>query len=168
MTKSSKTYLFLVSLFLSLAQTSGQQVSHQVFLPAASVTTVQGYSVSQTVGETAVVLFDISSFALTQGFQQPRVKDVFVSKPKGTGVNAYPNPVTRELKILFYGDAAASYVIHIYSFSGTLVYSDKCGFSDQHFIEEIVDMSNFSKGIYLVRVIGDDGRIDRVFKIEKM
>ena len=76
-----KTRVFILLLLFSVANCLGQQLSNQVLVPAAGTATAGVISYSQSVGETAVELMSSSDYVLTQGFQQPGIKETPGVKP---------------------------------------------------------------------------------------
>jgi hypothetical protein len=145
-----------------------QQLSQWVFLPAAGVIYKSGVTYSQTIGETAVQMFTSPDYILTQGFQQPRVKKIRLTQPEGTGVNAYPNPVTEYVNIELFGETGRSFRIMVFNTSGIKVYSKDLSFGSKYwYIHEII-VSGLLSGLYFIHVFSLDGVIRRSFKIEKI
>jgi len=159
---------FILLLTLSCSGLSGQQLSHQVLVPAAGLASAVSVFYSQTIGETAVEIIGNSGYILTQGFQQPSIRFFPESPPEGSGVEAYPNPVTDYLKVELYGDFSRSFIIYVINLTGTIVSTRRLDFSLEFWHIEHIDMSWLGKGLYLVRVVSEDGEMNRTFKIEKM
>ena len=160
--------IILVLLTGILSKSFGQDISHQVLVPLSSIADISYYNVNQTVGEPVVELFTGESYALTQGFQQPSINMTGPEPPEGNGVEVYPNPVIDKLRVELFGIIEANFEIIIFGLNGTLFHrcSIECG-RDYWKIESI-DMTNYKRGMYFVRVSSSDGRISRFFKIEKM
>lgn len=152
------------------------ELSHEVLVPAGNLVTHTGLTYQQTVGETAVEISLPSFYNLTQGFQQPR----FIPKQnlpdrEGNGVECFPNPVTENSEagpwmatVRVYGVLARHYNIYVYSLLGSLMYAIELDLSPDHKWLEPVDMTHYSKGIYIVHVISTDGVINRSFKIDRL
>jgi hypothetical protein len=168
-----KSYIFtLFFIFISTVGAEAQKLSHQVLVPAAGLMTTGNVSYQQTVGETAVEIFTLYPYTLTQGFQQPRMIPGDGPDPGVNGIDVYPNPVSKDnynvLKVSLKSTEVRVFTIFIFNFSGSIVYSWRSDVSlDQSYIHS-VDMSNFSRGIYIVRVMSSDGVIDLSYKIEKL
>jgi Secretion system C-terminal sorting domain len=96
------------------------------------------------------------------------MKFVKEEPPAGNGVKVYPNPVIDILKIELFGETARTFKIELITISGTIVRSEKIIFPDQFWNIQEVNVESLSKGLYFVRVISDDGLINRTFKIDKM
>ena len=167
-----KSFILCIFLALSTVGALAQTISNQVLLPAAGLATAGSVSYQQTVGETAVSILTQPSRTLTQGFQQPRiVQGEDPHHPTGE-IEVYPNPVTKsrnnKLYVVLANSESRSYIVVIYNFAGSVVYSwSSGGYLDQAYTHE-VDMSRFSRGIYIVRVMSTDRQINRSFKIEKL
>jgi len=157
-------------LLLLLSSTIGfsQQLSHQVLVPASGLATSGVINYSQSIGETAVEMINGSGFILTQGFQQPGMKNLSDPTPVGTGVDVYPNPATDFIKVKLFGSDARKFRIEIINIAGTIVSSTTMDFITSYNIVQQIDISGLTFGFYFVRVASDDAKINRVFKIEKM
>jgi hypothetical protein len=161
------TILFVLILF-SWTKAFPQQLSHQVLLPAAGVIYTGGITYSQTIGETAVELFSSSGYFLTQGFQQPGFLMLPGVQPSGTGVKAYPNPVTDFVNVEFFGETGRSFRITISNISGITVYSKDLSFENGYWYIQEIPVSHLSSGLYFIVVVSKDGVLRRAFKVEKI
>jgi hypothetical protein len=167
MYKNNKILLLLL-LSCPGANLFSQELSHQVLVPIAGVTSTGSVNYSQTIGETAVEIFTSLDFVLTQGFQQPGMKLTNETPPPGTGVNIYPNPVADYLTFELFGDAARTFRIDILNMTGTVVYTKNIKFTDKFWYKEPVYVDFLVMGLYLIRITSEDRIINRTFKIEKM
>lgn len=166
MIKGTKV-LMLLLLFSSINGFS-QQLSHQVLVPAAGLATAGVINYSQTIGETAVEIMANSGFELTQGFQQPGMKNIAEVPHEGTGVDVYPNPATDYINVKMFGDVARKFRIEIINMTGTIVSSMTMDFITKYYYIQQIDVTRLTLGIYFVRITSDDSVISRIFKIEKM
>jgi hypothetical protein len=157
--------LFLFGLWESLFS---QELSHQVLVPVAGVVSTGTVSYSQTIGETAVEIANGPGFVFTQGFQQPGIKPSYDKPPPGSGVNVYPNPVTDYVTVELFGDAARSFRIELINIMGAIVFTDREVFSDEFWLKKPFNIEKLINGFYLVRIISEDGIINRTFKIQKI
>jgi hypothetical protein len=147
---------------------NGQQLSHQVLVPAAGIAVGGSQNFSQTIGETAVEIVEGSGFVLTQGFQQPAMKSTVETPHVGTGVDVYPNPATHYVNIKLFGDDARTYRIEMINITGRIVSSMTLDFITNYYHIQQLDVSRLTNGFYFVRVSSGDAKINRIFKIEKM
>ena len=169
---SMKSFIFAFFIALSTVGALAQSISHQVLLPAAGITTVGSVSYQQTVGEAAVSTLTIPTNALTQGFQQPRVLFTNDTVFDNGEIEVFPNPVSKnhsnKLYVILSNSESRSYIVTIYNFAGSVVYSWSSNiYLDQAYRLE-VDVKDFSRGLYFVRVMSTDKQINRSFKIEKL
>lgn len=163
-----KGTILSVLILFSWTKAFTQQLSHQVLLPAAGVIYTGGITYSQTIGETAVELFTSSDYILTQGFQQPRFTMLPGVQPLGTGVKAFPNPVTDFVNIELFGETGRSFRITVSNISGIIVYSKDLSFNTKYWYIYEVQFASLSSGLYFVVVVSTDGALHRSFKIEKI
>lgn len=160
--------LLLPILLIFLTNAFSQQLSHQVLVPLAGVSSTSSYSYSQTVGETAVEIVGCSYYIFTQGFQQPPVKVSVETRPEGNGIKIYPNPVVDYVTIEFFGESAKTFKVDFINLTGKIVKSFKFRFGNNYWFTEPQNIEDIITGFYLVRVRSEDGMIDRTFKIEKI
>jgi hypothetical protein len=167
-----RSLFFALFIALSTVGALAQSISNQVLLPAAGIATVGSVSYQQTVGETAVIILTIPANTLTQGFQQPRVtatNDTIIDTGE---IIVYPNPVSTDsnnkLYVVLSNSESRSYIVVIYNFAGSVVYS----WSSNSYLDQTytlpVDVKDFNRGVYIVRVMSTDKQINRSFKIEKL
>jgi hypothetical protein len=166
MIKVTKVFILLLLSFWTT--TSGQQLSHQVLVPAAGTAIAGSLNYSQSIGETAVETVDGSGFVLTQGFQQPAMIFSDVIPHVGTGVDVYPNPATHFVSIKLFGDSSRKFRIEMISITGRIVNSMELEFITKYYHIQQLDVSRLTNGFYFVRVTSEDSKINRIFKIEKM
>lgn len=74
-------------------------------------------------------------------------------------IKIYPNPSNGLFTIEMNGNLSATYQIKIYDITGSVVYSKKI--QNQQFINEHVNVSHKSKGIYLLYIKSDSGEITK-------
>ena len=112
------------------------------------------YYVSQSIGQSSVIgTFTNNSNTILQGFQQPpiQVKNN-LNKNNSLNVVVYPNPINTYVTIIF--SELSNTVVNtvLYDVTGREVYL-KSQDSTSTFQ---VDMSLFSSGIYLLKIISGD------------
>ncbi|MEZ5011383.1 MAG: T9SS type A sorting domain-containing protein [Bacteroidales bacterium] len=159
---------FILLLMVGISGLSGQVVSHKVLVPLASTWQNENYFVSQTVGEPVVMYLHTESNDLTQGFQQPCLILHSIVTPQGNGVLVYPNPVQERLSIEMYGDFSVEYHITIFGLDGSVFFRKDYPCNGQFWRIETIDVTEFKRGLYFVRVETTPRKIERLFKIEKM
>jgi hypothetical protein len=145
-----------------------QHLSHQVLVPLAGVSSDSRVNYSQTAGETAVEIVGCINYTFTQGFQQPCIKFSSLKPPQGTGVNVFPNPVKDYVTVELYGESARTFRVEFINITGTVVLSLRRSFSDNYWYREEQNIEHLVRGFYLVRILSEDGHVNRTFRIEKI
>lgn len=146
-----------------------QSVSRQVLVPTAVVSFVDGYCISQTIGEPVVEYIHTDDVELTQGFQQPSVsEDLRPPNPLGQGVKVYPNPVYDILTIEMFGSASTDYQVSFYGLNGSLYFKNEYSCLGQFWDIRTLNLSSYKRGTYILKVETGDGLISRIFKVEKL
>jgi hypothetical protein len=162
------TKLLLLIYFITGVASFAQELSNYIMVPAANVVTKGSVYYRQTIGETAVSIIGRSGFVLTQGFQQPGIQVIDEDIPNGNGVNVYPNPVSEYIEIKLFGDSARKFKIDLINFAGRVIKTGTIEFFDAYFYIQRWEAGEFIPGFYIVRVVSEDGVINRSFKIEKI
>lgn len=165
---NSARVLILISLLGYSSSVYSQQLSHQVLVPLAGVMSTGSLSYSQTIGETAIEIFQSADCVFTQGFQQPCIKFTKEDPPPGTGVKVYPNPVSDFVNVELFGDISRSIKVEIINISGTILYTETITFIDMYWFVRQVPVEKLSNGFYFIRIISSDGLVNKIFKIDKM
>jgi hypothetical protein len=161
---------FIIMFVMVLIATSAfsQELSHMVMVPAAGIITSGSVDLSQTIGETAVEIFSLQDFSITQGFQQPSVVLTTGTQPEGTGAKVYPSPVSEDLTIELYGETARSFVITIVNIYGSAVRNIELNFTGPYWYKHVEPIGDLASGLYLVNIVSRDKVVRRTMKIEKM
>ena len=163
-----EAWFFILLMIFSGTNCFAQELSSQVLLPAAGEAVSGQINYSQSVGETAVEIFGISDYVLTQGFQQPGIADAGETTHAGNGVEVYPNPAKDFVRIKLYGNEARKFKIELMNITGKISTSINLTFITNYYYVQEIDISDLIIGVYLVSVRSTDGLIKRTFKIEKM
>lgn len=161
-------YLVLPIFLILLTNAFPQQLSHQVLVPLAGLSSTSNISYSHTVGETAVEIVSCSEYIFTQGFQQPNIKVSGETRPEGNGIKVYPNPVTDYITIELYGESARTFRIEFINLAGKVVRSYRFEFGKNYWFTEPQNIKDLVSGFYLVRIKSEDRMVNRTFKIEKI
>jgi hypothetical protein len=160
--------ILTVFLIISWGNILSQQLTHQVLVPVAGVSSSGSIHYSQTIGETAVEIINCSEFVFTQGFQQPGIKFTKENPPPGNGVKVYPNPVTDYVTIELFGSVTREFRIEFFTISGTMLRVENLLLKDQYWHNQQYPVEKLSKGLFFIRITSEDGVINRTFKIEKL
>jgi hypothetical protein len=74
----------------------------------------------------------------------------------------------RSLNLELYGDRNIEYHVTIFGFNGAIYFKKDYPCTGIFRYKIPIDVSNYKRGTYFVKVLTDDGTISRLFKIEKM
>jgi hypothetical protein len=155
--------LVLVTLNLS-----AQSLTRSV-ISVTGISTIDNMGqLSYSAGESVTGCLVSQVNCITQGFQQPSLLYFFKENVliDINAVEVFPNPVIKNLTILFTSRTEDLLFADLYSGQGTIIRSLKYSFSEAGWIE--IEMENLNSGLYLLHVYSADKLIDRVFKIEKL
>jgi len=163
-----KRGIFIFLLATGMIQLDAQVISNRVLVPVASTWQGEQYSISQTVGEPVVLYLPGEEWELTQGFQQPLGKGADVPVRQGNGVLVYPNPVSDYMKIEMFGTESIEYHVSIFGIGGSIYFRKDFNCTGSFNIIETLNVSEYKRGIYFVRIETTPVKIAKTFKIEKM
>lgn len=163
-----KRGIFIFLLATGTLLLDAQGLSHQVLVPAASTWQGEQYTISQTVGEPVVTYLPGENWELTQGFQQPLNVEKGIFIKQGNGALVYPNPVSDYLKIEMFGTESIEYHITIFSIDGSIYFRKDYSCIGRFDRIETLNVKEFKRGMYFVRVETTPRKIEKTFKIEKM
>lgn len=156
-------FLALFSLCIGKAQSLDQQVV------SSSGTTITGASntLSFTVGETSIGPIT-NGVALEQGFWNGAIIGLSIGYDDfsfETQPTAYPNPVANHLNVHFTEMEGQDFNILIYDTNGREVFRQELTNSS---VDELLNFSSFSQGIYLLKIIQSSTKKSKSFKIIKL
>ncbi len=159
--------ILLIAICFSL---TAQKVPRKLISVSGNRVKSAGYYLSWSVGEPVISTLSSGSFILTQGFQQPSLTGPLSPKPlpEDDFIDVYPNPVRNDLTVLFAIKKIHEYFIEVIGMDGRKLHVRNINFDESMFWEEKIDFSDFSQGLYLVHIFSHEGKIDRLFKIQKI
>jgi hypothetical protein len=155
-------------MLLGTLNVSSQSLIRCVISVTGNTTVENNGRLSYSAGEAITGSLISPANGITQGFQQPSLLNLDADNVI-VGINAvevYPNPVLKNLTILFNIRNAKLLNVDLISSQGTLLKQDQFYVTESGWID--IDMENFPCGLYLIHIYSMDKVIDRVFKIEKM
>ncbi len=155
-------FLSLIGLF-SYGQES---ISRQVVATAGADTTVNGISVSWTLGELAVETFEATGVTLTQGFQQGFFDITSVGDPISNNfeLKIYPNPASEYVWIDLQSDEIRAIRVEIYNMEGKLMYHNEFDFASG---PTQIPLQNLNSNQYILKISDSDGKLLQTFKLIK-
>jgi len=164
-----KTVTFLSFIFLITQLSIGQDIalSPTVIASGGGFSESREISLSWTLGELAVTTLSQGEIELTQGFQQAFVTGTGIQRdPIQWNINAYPNPVQNELHLQFHISESKSFLMEMQDISGKILSHEV--YKEVYENDVItLNLSDYSTGIYFLRVATTDRSQVRIFTINK-
>ncbi len=111
-----------------------------------------GFAVGDIIPNTASIFFDTNPAIITNTFNTEFVSALANANFNAGDFNLFPNPATNFVQIKLSNDNSSLKNIVIYDMIGKTIKS----ISNLNSNETIVDISNFSKGMYLVEITDDN------------
>ena len=143
-------------------------ISSYVVATAGGDTTVNGVSVSWTLGEVAIetIADDDSTIILTQGFQQGFFEITSVGEPLSNEfeINIYPNPAKEYVNVDLTSNEIKTIIIEIFNMEGKLVYKNRFEHAEG---PNQITLNNLNSNQYILRVTDSKGRVLQTFKLIK-
>jgi hypothetical protein len=170
-TKSQKMIKRIgLTLICSLAVliVKAQNQSPELISTAGDFFMSSNFNMSWSLGELETETFKTSTVILTQGFQQPAFNITSIksnSLQTNLNIEVYPNPVRNFLTIKNY-DPSAYLTYQIYDMYGSLIISRESEINAGMFTQ--IDLSDLSKGNYLIQIINKDKKQRKIYKLIKI
>jgi hypothetical protein len=159
--------LSLILILLTLIVKSfSQTVSRNVIASAGNSVTVNGYTISSTIGQIPFQTMSDDAYSLTQGFEQPNIK---LHIPVGEFVQVFPNPVMDNLYLIFSLNVQKDFIISIFSLNGSEIQTIQAC-KVQNGVPYSINFSLFPNGMYLLHIYDNSAekKLYNVIKIEKI
>jgi hypothetical protein len=161
-------FLLISMLILGTLNSSSQSLVRSV-ISVTGISTINNQGLlSYSAGETITGCLLAQANCITQGFQQPSLFYFFEENVR-MGINAvevYPNPVIKNLTILYYTRTIDFLHVELYSGNGTILRTFEYYVSESGWID--LEMDDLKAGLYLIHIFSTDKVLDTVFKIEKI
>ena len=163
-----KTKIILTSIMLFLMHVMlAQSLDLFVIASGGNFMSNQDVSLSATLGELMTETYSKTEIILTQGFQQSRLEVDTRVTDRGSewSIMVFPNPVTDELKIDFFGDYRGKISIELFDMKGRKIIHqsmDKSSLRDVY----TLGINNIERGIYILKITNSDFRINKITRIE--
>jgi len=162
------TFVFIIS---TLSLSAQVQLLNSVIGTAGQFFTSGSISLSWTLGEVAVKTLSNATLILNQGFQQPweLILDgsTTIQEPEiNWSVKAYPNPVRENLNVQFTLENSERFSMEILDITGKKIYQQE---AETIMPDQVVrlDFSTYKEGIYILRVVSEDQKVQKIYKIRK-
>jgi len=152
--------------FAGAALVNGQSISPQVIASAGTHYTGSNAQLSWTIGEPVITTVSNGSNTITQGFHQTLLDIVSVEEQNtaGVNVNVFPNPTQDRVNINLVNNLK-DLQMDLFDMTGKLLQARRIGAAENNVQ---VDMTNYARANYLLRIYAVDGSVNNTYKIEKM
>jgi hypothetical protein len=171
------TLLIFICVFLSpLVAVFGQSISPQTVNVGGSYSTVSGFSLDYSIGESSsIALFKFSdNSSLSTGVLQsftPLVTGITnLSFTEGESITVSPNPASQNLRIKGLLNRPGFIEFHLVDVNGRVMTIDPRSYYINYFDKEI-NVSSFNEGVYFIRLLYhsiDSDTKSAVFKFIKI
>lgn len=116
----------------------------------SSITTSQGYYISQSIGQLSITGFsNLTDKSILQGYQQPVGFKTFNESIEIETLQLYPIPVSNKLNLQFSISIEGRCLVEVFDPLGRLVLSKNCLIRD---FKSTISLSNLSATSYIIKV----------------
>lgn len=161
-----KKILFTLLPLAGAAVVNGQSISPQVIASAGTHYAAGNAQLSWTVGEPVITTVSNGSNIITQGFHQTLLNATAVEEQTvaGINVNVFPNPTQDMLNVNIINNLK-DLQMELFDMNGKLLQAQKIG-AAQGTVQ--VNMTEYARANYLLRVFAVDGSVNYTYKVQKM
>ena len=154
-------YTFIILLFLIKNTSIAQKITSQVIDASGGTHRANGYSMTYSLGQTAVTMLKSSNYIITQGFQQPLNNGTTESEETQSidfQATVFPNPTSALLNLNLQGNLEQTWQMQIVNIKGQIVRNETLQQAENQF-----DVSNFPNGEYFILLKGKNGVLQAKF-----
>ena len=165
---SKKIPFIFASIFLSVCGFSQITLEPSVVASGGNYAETESMSISWTLGELAATTLTGGDMILTQGFQQPFDYGTGINTEElNWGITAYPNPVANTLYVKFDIERSRDFWIEIQDVTGRAISLEQ---HKEIFPGDMIQLntSNFTYGVYFLKVFTPDREQSQVLRIRKL
>ena len=163
-----RIFFILAAIFFTICSFSQITSEPSVIASGGAYVEAETMSISWTLGELATTTLTGGDMILAQGFQQPFDFGTGISTKELTwSITAYPNPVTDALFVKFDIDGVKEFWIEIQDVTGRVISLEQ---QKEIFPGDVVQLntSNFTYGVYFLKVFTPDREQSQVLSIRKL
>ena len=171
-----KTLFFLLGILCILSKVHSQQLSPSVIAAQGDISKAAGIALDWTLGEPFTESLPVSNGLYTQGFHQPLLQVIEISKTLTNQVAGYTKPVT-DYKITVVPNPVQTYltasitapnndkiIVSLIDITGRVI---PVKFAGGSYSTVRVDMTGMIAGIYMLEIRKATGELIQTFKIIK-
>jgi len=150
---------------LPILQAKGQSISPNIISPSGTYGSSSNGSLLWTLGDLITATDSTSDLIITSGFVQTFDESgdttSIIEDINKLELKLYPNPTSDFIKIDNQQNLKLS--VEIYSNLGKLLYSNELNTANNR-----IDLSNYSKGIYYLKLLENDTKRYNSYKLQKI
>lgn len=164
----NRIFFVLATVFLTVCSYAQITLEPSVIASGGNYAETETMSISWTLGELATSTLSGGDMVLTQGFQQPfDFGTGIIPEEVNWGITAYPNPVADVLFVKFDIDMAREFWMDIQDVTGRVLSLEQ---KKEIFPGDIIQLntSNFTYGVYFLKVSTPDKEQTKVLSIRKL
>jgi hypothetical protein len=153
-----KKLIFVLLIIVPIATSFSQSISPQTVNVGGSYSTVSGFSLDYSIGESAsIALFKFSdnsslSTGVLQSFTPLVTGLVNLSFTEGENITVSPNPASTNLRIKGILNRPGFIEFHVVDLNGRVMSIDPKSYYINYFEKEF-NVSSFNEGIYFIRLM---------------
>lgn len=157
-------FSFIIFLFISFYSYS-QDLSLQVLANQGNSSTIDGISLSWTIGEPIIETVENSQVILNQGFHQAVFNTTLnIDQENISSLAFWPNPVSNLLNINIESSEDSILSFSLFEVSGRFIKKKVLRITEPNIF---INVSDLSSGIYMLHVTSSTGSINQTHKIIK-
>lgn len=166
-----KLLLLYGSMFCTAPGFAQRNLSPEIISPAGGINLTSSGTLEWTLGELAVATVNTPASMYTQGYNQPllsqRLNGVSMAAPQSAQYNiaVFPNPATSQLTIHVDSKIDSKLSIQLLDMNGKLLFNEISGSMNE---DNILDLTKYTAGLYLLRISDSAGIPIEAFKISKV
>jgi PKD repeat protein/predicted secreted protein len=147
--------------------TTAQPFVPEVVATAGDYFTGSSAALGWTIGEVLIETGTGTSNIITQGFHQAdyQITTLVSETSDDYLINVYPNPASDNITVEIISRAEDNLKLKLYDAQGKLLVNEKIKAEEK---TKILDLQNFSKGMYILNVYTTHGKLVKSYKIEKI
>lgn len=154
--------------FILLVVTSfcySQSLSRSVISPKGGFDNTDNISLEWTLGESFIETLTKEDVIITQGFQQSYNSRLLEINEYAIHIQIFPNPAISDINVYIDSSINKKLLLSFYDVHGRIVKVESAFTDNQN---TVVDISNFSSGVYLLNISDLEGLLIKTHKIIKL
>ncbi len=141
-----------------------QSLSLSVISSTGGFDKTDNISLEWTLGESFIETLTDENIIFTQGFQQSFSNRILGINEYYTNIQVFPNPAYTQINVYFDSNSYEKLLLNLYDIHGRILIEESTLFNKN---EKLIDITNFSSGLYLLNISDLEGLFIESHKIIK-